>query len=109
VDWEPLVHAILRDVRTGVSSGRIAARFHNALAAAIVNVAEYARRERVALSGGCFQNAYLAEQAIRRLRAAGFRPVWHQRIPPNDGGIALGQIVAATGFKESAYVSGSTG
>ncbi len=109
VDWEPLVHAILRDVRTGVPTGRIAARFHNALAAAIVSVAVHVGREQVVLSGGCFQNAYLAEQAIRRLRAAGFRPFWHQRIPPNDGGIALGQIVAATSYKECAYVSGSTG
>jgi hydrogenase maturation protein HypF len=54
-----------------------------------------AGEERVALSGGCFQNKYLTELAIRRLRDEGFKPYWHQRIPPNDGGIALGQIVAA--------------
>jgi hydrogenase maturation protein HypF len=46
------------------------------------------------LSGGCFQNRYLLERTIDRLQAAGFRPVWHQRIPPNDGGIALGQVAA---------------
>jgi hydrogenase maturation protein HypF len=49
----------------------------------------------VVLSGGCFQNRYLTERAVRRLSAEGFRPYWHQRVPPNDGGIALGQVVAA--------------
>ena len=52
-------------------------------------------KRRVVLSGGCFQNRYLTERTVQRLQAAGFRPYWHQRVPPNDGGIALGQIVAA--------------
>jgi hydrogenase maturation protein HypF len=47
------------------------------------------------LSGGCFQNAYLLEQAVTRLRSAGYSVSWPERIPPNDGGIALGQILAA--------------
>ena len=51
--------------------------------------------ERVVLSGGCFQNRYLLECAVRCLEAGGFRPYWHQRIPPNDGGIATGQVFAA--------------
>jgi len=46
------------------------------------------------LSGGCFQNRYLAERVIEALRTEGFRPYWHQRLPPNDGGICVGQIVA---------------
>ncbi len=61
----------------------------------IVSVARLAGQERIILTGGCFQNRYLTERAVERLRAEGFRPYWHQRIPPNDGGIALGQIVAA--------------
>ena len=52
-------------------------------------------QRRVVLSGGCFQNRYLTERTVRRLQAEGFQPYWHQRVPPNDGGIALGQIVAA--------------
>jgi hydrogenase maturation protein HypF len=49
---------------------------------------------RVLLTGGCFQNRVLLEGAVSRLRAAGFVPAWHQRVPPNDGGIALGQVAA---------------
>jgi hydrogenase maturation protein HypF len=60
----------------------------------IVAVAEVVGWPRVALSGGCFQNRLLLERTIARLRAAGFSPCWHQRVPTNDGGIALGQIAA---------------
>jgi hydrogenase maturation protein HypF len=75
---------------------KAAARFHNTLAAAIVTVARHAGEKRIVLSGGCFQNRYLTERAVTGLRDAGFEPYWHQRIPPNDGGIAVGQIVAAS-------------
>ena len=95
VDWEPMVREILADTRQGVAAGRIAAKFHNALVESIVAVAGRIGEERVVLTGGCFQNRYLTERAVHRLRAEGFRPYWHQRIPPNDGGIALGQVVAA--------------
>ncbi|MBI5386683.1 MAG: carbamoyltransferase HypF [Verrucomicrobia bacterium] len=95
VDWEPMIRAILADVRARVPTARISARFHNALAEAIVGVARRAGLERVVLTGGCFQNRPLTERAVLRLQAGGFRPYWHQRVPPNDGGIALGQIVAA--------------
>ena len=61
----------------------------------IVAVAKKIGQSKVVLSGGCFQNRYLTERAIDRLSAENFRPYWHQRIPPNDGGIAPGQIVAA--------------
>jgi hydrogenase maturation protein HypF len=95
LDWAPTVEAILADVKAGVATGTISAKFHNALAEGIVAVARRAGQERVVLSGGCFQNRYLTERAVRRLQAEGFRPYWHQRVPPNDGGIALGQVVAA--------------
>ena len=95
IDWQPLVEAVLADLRRGAPLGLISARFHNALAEVIVAIARIVGLERVALSGGCFQNKYLTEQAVRRLAAAGFRPYWHQRVPPNDGCIALGQTIAA--------------
>jgi len=50
--------------------------------------------EQVVLSGGCFQNRRLLERTVDRLNGEGFRPYWHQRVPPTDGGIALGQIAA---------------
>jgi len=95
VDWRPLVHGVLDDLARGTAVGRISAKFHNALAEAIVTVARHVGESRVVLTGGCFQNRYLTERSVRRLREEGFRPYWHQRVPPNDGGIALGQVMAA--------------
>jgi hydrogenase maturation protein HypF len=96
VDWEPTVSEILADLKSGLSWGYISAKFHNMLVEAIAAVAKQIGEERVVLTGGCFQNKYLIERAIQRLIQEGFRPYWHQRIPPNDGGIALGQIMAAS-------------
>ncbi len=96
LDWRPALEALIADCRAGVGAGPISAALHNGLARAIVAVAEYAGERRVALSGGCFQNTRLTEAAVGALRAAGFEPVWHQAIPPNDGGIALGQAAWAS-------------
>lgn len=98
LDWSPMVRAILADLAGGVAASLIAAKFHNTLAEAVVLVARHVGEPRVALSGGCFQNAYLMERTVHRLRAAGFQPYWHQRVPPNDGGLALGQAAAALGW-----------
>jgi hydrogenase maturation protein HypF len=95
VDWGPIVEGILADRKRPLPIGTISAKFHNALADVIVAVARRAGHAQVALSGGCFQNRYLTERVAARLAREGFRPYWHQRIPPNDGGIAVGQIVAA--------------
>jgi hydrogenase maturation protein HypF len=94
VEWAPMVRAILEDVGRGTPVGPIARRFHETLACAIVEVARRVGEPRVVLSGGCFQNALLTERTVRRLQQAGFRPYWHQRVPPNDGGLALGQAYA---------------
>jgi hydrogenase maturation protein HypF len=95
VDWSPMVTALLEDMEGGRGTPAIAARFHNGLAEAAVEVARRSGENRIVLSGGCFQNRYLTERIVRRLREEGFRPYWHQRVPPNDGGIALGQIAVA--------------
>ncbi|MFA5027104.1 MAG: carbamoyltransferase HypF, partial [Candidatus Methylomirabilota bacterium] len=100
LDWAPLLDALLRDLSAGRPPAVIARIVHNSLAEAIVAVAQLAKEARVVLTGGCFQSRLLTEQTVGRLRAAGFRPYWHQRIPPNDGGIALGQILAAVRAKE---------
>ena len=95
VDWQPIVAAVLDDLSRGVGPETLAARFHQALADAIVAVARRVGEPRVVLTGGCFQNRELTERTVRALESAGFRPYWHQRVPPNDGGIALGQLVVA--------------
>ena len=96
IDWQPAVLEILDDVKSGESVAIISAKFHNMLAEAIVAVARKIGEPKIVLSGGCFQNRYLTERIVTRLQEEGFRPYWHQRIPPNDGGIALGQIAAAS-------------
>ncbi|RPI23864.1 MAG: carbamoyltransferase HypF, partial [Acidobacteria bacterium] len=94
IDWEPLVKEVVADSRRGVPVSIVAVRFHNALAEAIVAVAKRIGQTRVVLSGGCFQNRYLTERTVTRLTEDGFRAYWHQRVPPNDGGISLGQVTA---------------
>jgi hydrogenase maturation protein HypF len=96
VDWEPMIREILLDVQNGIVLARISRKFHNTLIEIIAAVARRVREERVVLTGGCFQNKFLVEHAVQKLEQEGFKPYWHQRIPPNDGGIALGQIVAAS-------------
>jgi hydrogenase maturation protein HypF len=95
LDWSSLIEGILSDIARGVPAGRISAKFHNSLVEVMVLMAQKAGFERVVLSGGCFQNRYLTERAIQRLQEEGFHPYWHQRVPPNDGGICLGQVTAA--------------
>lgn len=94
IDWRPVFQHIMRDVTGDVSVATIARKFHNALADMIVQVAQNVGEENVLLTGGCFQNRLLTQLAIGQLRQAEFTPYWHQRIPPNDGGIAVGQILA---------------
>lgn len=95
IDWAPMVRGMAADRERGRSVAAMSADFHETLAAMIVSAAREVGEPRVALSGGCFQNGRLTEAVLRRLREAGFRPLWHEQIPPNDGGIALGQVVAA--------------
>jgi hydrogenase maturation protein HypF len=98
LDWAPLIRSVLADVAGAVAAAVIAARFHNTLAEMIAQAAARIGEKRVLLTGGCFQNRYLTEAAVARLEEAGCRAYWHQRVPPNDGGIALGQIAAMEYF-----------
>jgi hydrogenase maturation protein HypF len=94
IDWQNTIEQLLTDIPTG-NPGLIARKFHNTLSGMIVAIAERAGEPVVVLSGGCFQNALLAEQASGQLKSAGFRVYCHERIPPNDGGLSLGQLYAA--------------
>jgi hydrogenase maturation protein HypF len=95
VDWEGMVLGILDDLKRGIPVGTISMKFHNTMAEIIVQIARRVAHKGIVLTGGCFQNRYLTERAVQRLREEGFHPYWHQRVPPNDGGIALGQVWAA--------------
>jgi len=99
-DWEPLVRAVLSDRASGEPVGRTSARFHNALAELAVALARQGGGSRVVLTGGCFQNAILAERTETRLSQTGFHVYTHQEVPPGDGGIALGQLWVAAGRSE---------
>jgi hydrogenase maturation protein HypF len=95
LDWRPLVAALLEDLARGAARGVLAARFHNGLVAAMVAVARAVGQRRVVLSGGCFQNRALAERAADALEAAGHEVLMHRQVPPNDGGVSLGQAAVA--------------
>ncbi|WP_143517483.1 hydrogenase/urease maturation nickel metallochaperone HypA [Pseudonocardia sp. MH-G8] len=103
-DPEPVIRAVVADLRAGVTPATAGARFHAAVVALVVALADRARRDLdlhdVALTGGVFQNALLLGVACRALRAAGFSVLRHQRVPPGDGGLALGQLLVAAGRKE---------
>ncbi|MEX2115552.1 MAG: carbamoyltransferase HypF [Bacteroidota bacterium] len=95
VDWTPMIIEILKDVQRSVPQEAIAQKFHNTLCEIILSVCRRVKEPRIVLTGGCFQNRYLLERSVRLLTDADFRVSWHQRIPPNDGGISLGQLYAA--------------
>ncbi|WP_081239089.1 carbamoyltransferase HypF [Streptomyces viridosporus] len=98
-DPGPLLTAVVEDVRAGVPAAVIAARFHRAVARLVWTVCVAAREaaglRTVALTGGVFSNVLLASACARELRATGFTVLRHRDVPPNDGGLALGQLVVA--------------
>jgi len=101
----PIIQSITDDLRGGVSRETIARKFHNTIVEIIISASKEIRRETgislVALSGGVFQNALITGNAVNRLTELGFTSLVHQLVPPNDGGIALGQAVV--GVKSQAF------
>jgi len=104
LDFRPTIEAILAELTAGQARARIARRFHDTLAAAAADVCDRIRREdgtdRVVLSGGVFQNKLLTEGLHALLTSRGFRVYTHRLVPPNDGGLSLGQAAVA-GFRPS--------
>jgi hydrogenase maturation protein HypF len=94
-----LVRAVVEDHRAGVTPSRVAARFHAGVAAALVTACGRIRERTglatVALSGGVFQNVLLADATAAGLEDHGFEVLAHRQVPPNDGGISLGQVAVA--------------
>jgi hydrogenase maturation protein HypF len=99
IDFAPLFIALLDDMRAGTSVPDMARSFHSALAMASLDVCRRIRDaeglERVVLSGGVFQNRLLTEELWGLLADADFQVYTHRLVPPNDGGLALGQAMIA--------------
>lgn len=93
LDWRPMIKQVIEDKMQGVPCTDIALGLHETLARTIVEVAKVIGIETVLLTGGVMQNKLLVERAVAYLKAAGFHPYIHRDIPPNDGGIAVGQVI----------------
>jgi hydrogenase maturation protein HypF len=105
IDPAPVLRALVADLRAGVPVGVAGARFHAAVVGLVVELARRVRSERglatVALSGGVFCNALLLAGAAAALRADAFTVLRHRRVPPNDGGLALGQLVVSAALTDA--------
>ncbi|MBN1626674.1 MAG: carbamoyltransferase HypF, partial [Deltaproteobacteria bacterium] len=99
ISFDGMIRAIINDIRNGAGISFISAKFHATIADVILNVCRQLVKEnninKVALSGGVFQNRLLLELAVRRLEENGMIVLMHKDVPANDGGIALGQAVIA--------------
>lgn len=99
ISFGRMISSLVTDIMNGRQAGEISAMFHNCVANAIVAGVEYASGisglKEVALSGGTFQNKYLTEMVMRELLSRKFIVYYHRNIPPNDGGLALGQVMVA--------------
>jgi hydrogenase maturation protein HypF len=96
IDFRPAVRELVRELRRGTAGTRLAARFHATMCAAIVAACWRVGAPTVVLTGGCFQNRRLCELASGRLESDGFEVLTHRSVPPNDGGLALGQAAIAS-------------
>jgi hydrogenase maturation protein HypF len=99
IDPAPVFRSIVEDVLQRATQGQISQRFHEGLVEALGRVAHVVRERtslnRVCLSGGSFQNVYLAIALERKLVKEGFEVFTHSEVPPGDGGLSLGQAVVA--------------
>ena len=99
IDWTEMIKQIIKDKNDITPIQDISKRFHNTLVRMILEIAKISGEKIVALSGGCFQNKYLLENSITTLKNNGFEVFWNREVPPNDGGISLGQIAYLSYFK----------
>ncbi|HEU5099886.1 MAG TPA: carbamoyltransferase HypF [Roseiflexaceae bacterium] len=99
LDVAPMIRAIVEDIRHGVCLPQIAGRFHRSVAELLAATCLQAREQSglgiVALSGGVFQNRLLLEQLMTRLEELSFQVYLNRHVPPNDGGLSLGQAAIA--------------
>jgi len=113
IDCRPMFDGLLEDLVHGTPAGVISRRFHNGLAEVLCETARQLRGvtglQRICLSGGCFQNAYLFESLVTRLAEARFAVFTHAEVPAGDGGLALGQALVAAHRADGARSKGQKG
>ncbi|KAA3663722.1 MAG: carbamoyltransferase HypF [Chloroflexi bacterium] len=99
IDPSPMLHQIVQELRDGVSQATIAARFHNGLVETAVTICQSLKTtngiNNVVLSGGVWQNMTLFSKTVSQLQKNHFDVYSHQKVPTNDGGLALGQVAIA--------------
>lgn len=99
IDWMPLFRSLVKDIQSGTHVSIMAARIHNTMAKIILQICLMMREEtkvnKVALTGGVFQNLYLLNGTLDLLETNGFQVLTHGRVPTNDGGLSLGQALIA--------------
>jgi len=104
LDLGKMVKALIADIRKGLTNNIISAKFHNCLAAGLLEMAKAARESTklntVALSGGVFCNRYLTNRCIKLLKKTDFSVLFNRDVPSNDGGISVGQAVIAAQLAE---------
>jgi hydrogenase maturation protein HypF len=109
-DPAPVIRAIAADVRAGAPVGAIAERFHRGVANLTAGICRRVARaeglSRVALTGGVWQNRRLLELTLRELRRDGLEVLLHRLLPPNDGGLALGQLVVGAWAANHGHADG---
>ncbi|MBA7628426.1 hypothetical protein ES703_35910 [subsurface metagenome] len=100
IDLRRMIKQIIADIREGKARSFISSKFHNCLAAGLLEMAKEARASKkldtVALSGGVFCNRYLTNRLVKLLRKNDFNVLFNREVPSNDGGIALGQAAIAS-------------
>jgi len=112
IDQRPLVRALAAEMSADGDAATLSRRFHSTIVAIIGDVAERLARRAgtttVALSGGVFMNEYILANTIVGLQARRLQPLWHTKVPPNDGGLSLGQVVVADAQLRAAALARET-
>jgi hydrogenase maturation protein HypF len=107
ISFKKTITGILQDLQNGISAGEISAVFHNTVAGSVVEavkqISEMRGIRKVVLSGGTFQNKYLSEKLITELSGENFFVYFHDQIPSNDGGLAMGQVAIAAARRAAGY------
>jgi hydrogenase maturation protein HypF len=105
VDTRPMIRSVVEDLKNGASQNSISKRFHSTLVEMIVTVCHQIKIksgiDTIVLSGGVFLNALLTTETSHRLASEGFRVYRHRRVPPNDGGLSLGQLAIAAAWSNA--------